>query len=193
MHPLIRIVLAAFCAFLLVLNVSAGSGPTKKKKSCTAHSTDSIALHVSLVLPVKQENSPSLIRSDIITTLDSILSKSTYVISIKNDSKSLGEMKGISHSGMICSCQILNLESTNYDHRFVVLLAEKTSNGGSSDFTLAKNRIQTEKKHLKEMFYNKVKLIAEIQGAGSCQSMYFRLKAADSKLQLFEILNADVH
>jgi hypothetical protein len=194
MRPLYRTVLAIFCLVLFVLSVSAGSGSAKNENSGIGHLPDSIAMRVPVLAPGFQKNFPSLMRNDIITTLDSILSKFSNVVSVKkNSSGSLVEMKDISHSGMICSCQILNLESTNYDHRFVVLLAEKTSKGVPSDFTIAKNRILTEKKHLKEMFYNKVKLIAEMQGTGSCQSMYFRLKTADSKLQLYEILNADIH
>ncbi len=42
------------------------------------------------------------------------------------------------------------------------------------------------------MFYDKVKVIAELQGESSCKSMYFRLHTADHQLQLYEILNADI-
>jgi len=94
-------------------------------------------------------------------------------------------------AGRICSCQILNLESANYDHRYVVLLAEKTNDGSSAVYAAAKNRIAKEKKQLKQMFYDRVKVVAEMQGTGSCKSMFFRLRAADSQLQLYEILNAD--
>lgn len=92
----------------------------------------------------------------------------------------------------ICSCQILNLESSNYDHRYVVLLAEKTNDGTSMAFKAAKSRILKEKKHLKELFYDKVKVVSEIQGTGSCKSMFYQLSSADSSLKLYEILNADI-
>ena len=91
----------------------------------------------------------------------------------------------------ICSCQVLNLQSSNHDHRFVVLLAEKTNDNSGAAFKAARNRIQKEKKQLKKLFYDKVKLVAEMQGRGSCKSMYFRLRTTDSQLQLYEILNAD--
>ncbi|HCL84452.1 MAG TPA: hypothetical protein DIC22_10785 [Chitinophagaceae bacterium] len=94
--------------------------------------------------------------------------------------------------GRICSCQILNLGSSNYDHRLVVLLAEKTNDGSPSVFSVAKSRIQKEKKYLKQMFYDKVKVVAEMQETGSCISMFYRLRSADSHLQLYEILNADI-
>jgi hypothetical protein len=95
-------------------------------------------------------------------------------------------------SGRICSCQILNLGSSNYDHRYVVLLAEKTNDGSAEAFTVAKNRIQKEKKFLKQMFYDKVKVVGEMQGTGSCKSMFYQLRTADKNLQLYEILNADL-
>ncbi len=42
------------------------------------------------------------------------------------------------------------------------------------------------------MFYEKVKVVAEMQGTGSCKSMFYQLRSADSHLQLYEILNADI-
>lgn len=92
---------------------------------------------------------------------------------------------------LICSCQILNMESSNYDHRYVVLLAEKANSGKASDFRKAKNRIQKEKKRLREMFYDRIQVVTEIETSGSCKSMFFRLKTANDRLQLYEILNAD--
>jgi hypothetical protein len=91
----------------------------------------------------------------------------------------------------VCSCQILNLESNNYNHRYVVLLAEKTNDRRSAAFTIAKNRIRKEKKQLKNLFYDKVKVVAELQGNGSCKSMYYKLRMVNRNLQLYEILNAD--
>jgi hypothetical protein len=75
----------------------------------------------------------------------------------------------------------------------VVLLAEKTNDGSGSAYTAARNRIQKEKKTLKKMFYDRVKLVSEMQGAGSCKSMFYQLRATDKSLQLYEILNADIN
>jgi hypothetical protein len=86
---------------------------------------------------------------------------------------------------------VLNLQSSNYDHRYVVLLAEKTDAANSAGFKAAKSRIEKEKRQLKKLFYDKIKMVAELQGSGSCKSLYFRLRAADEQLQLYEILNAD--
>jgi hypothetical protein len=94
--------------------------------------------------------------------------------------------------GRICSCQILNLESANYNHRHIALFAEKTKHGTSADFHAAKSRINREKKHLKQMFYDKVEVVKEVESEGSCHSLYVRMKSKDARLQIYEILNADI-
>ena len=94
--------------------------------------------------------------------------------------------------GRICSCQILNLESSNYNHQHIAVFAEKTNHGSSADFNAAKSRINKEKKHLKNMFYDKVEVVAEVEAVGSCHSMYVKLKSRDARLQIYEILNADI-
>ena len=99
---------------------------------------------------------------------------------------------GNSTRGRICSCQILNLESSNYNHQHIAVFAEKTNHGSSADFRAAKNRINKEKKHLKNMFYDKVEVVAEVEAEGSCHSMYVKLKSRDARLQIYEILNADI-
>ena len=127
-----------------------------------------------------------------IEKLDSFLSARSSVITIKKQTELSAEETSVS-SGKICSCQVLNLESSNYNHRYVVLLAEKKNDGSSLAFEQAKSRIQKEKKHLKKMFYDKVKVVAEMQGIGSCKAMFFQLRTADSNMQLYEILNADTN
>ena len=111
---------------------------------------------------------------------------------IKKESEPNSEEES-SSTGKICSCQVLNLESSNFDHRYVVLLAEKKNDGSGAAYSIAKNRIQKEKKHLKQMFYDKIKVVSETQGTGSCKEMFYRLKSANVRLQLYEILNADIN
>jgi hypothetical protein len=127
-----------------------------------------------------------------IKTLDSFLSEPITVEAVKHET-ALSSEEASASSGRICSCQILNLESSNYDHRYVVLLAEKKTDGKTAAYTIAKNRIQKEKKHLKKMFYDRVQVVTEMQGTGTCHSMFIRLKTADRNLQLYEILNADIN
>ena len=127
-----------------------------------------------------------------IEKLDSILSNRVSVIEVKKES-ALTPEEANSSAGKICSCQVLNLASSNYDHRYVVLLAEKKNDGSANAFTVAKNRLQKEKKHLKQMFYDKIQVVSEMQGTGSCKAMFYRLRKADVSLQLYEILNADIN
>lgn len=162
MHPLIRF--AAFLVFLSLAAISVLAIPMSPRPVSTP------------VMQLRQ-----------IKSLDHFLGDSALIETV--DKKPVSEVeKAPVAGGRICSCQILNLESSNYDHRYVALLAEKTSSTGYKE---ARNRIQKEKKNLKRLFYDKVKLVAEVQGKGTCKSMYFRLRTADSKLQLYEILNAD--
>ena len=120
------------------------------------------------------------------------MSNRVSVLEVKKESELTPE-EANSSTGKICSCQVLNLESSNFDHRYVVLLAEKKNDGNGTAFTVAKNRIQKEKKHLKQMFYDKIQVVSEIQGTGSCKAMFYRLRKADVSLQLYEILNADIN
>jgi len=139
--------------------------------------------------------------------LDSFLSSAVAVTAIgpvteepaaKTTDPSAGETPGKENSaetastGRICSCQILNLESSNYSHRHIALFAEKTNHGSSADFNVAKSRINREKKHLKQMFYDKVEVVSEAEAEGSCHSLYLRMKTRDARLQIYEILNADI-
>jgi hypothetical protein len=167
MRPLIRISFALFLLCFVVQTGFAGQGSVRPVICNSFHSLR-------------------------IGKLDSILSGRVSVIEVKKESDRTSEQANTT-DGKICSCQVLNLESSNFDHRYVVLLAEKRSDGTGSAYTIAKNRIQKEKKHLKQMFYDKIKVISEKQGTGSCKEMFYRLRTADVSLQLYEILNADIN
>jgi hypothetical protein len=131
-----------------------------------------------------------IINSSVILKLDSFLSSAVSSLPVKREN-GIPETETVHSSSQICSCQILNLESSNYDHRSVVLLSEKTNDGTPAAYSAAKSRLLKEKRHLKKMFYDKVKVIAEFQGAGSCKSMFLRLQTINNNLQLYEILSAD--
>jgi hypothetical protein len=164
MRPLIRFTIALLFLSLATLDSFGGSE--------TARPVNPIDLHFKHI-----------------ERLDSFL---TSGISNHTAVSVLSPEKTLSSSGRICSCQILNLGSSNYDHRLVVLLAEKTNDGSAEAYTVAKNRIQKEKKFLKQMFYDKVKVVAEMQGTGTCKSLFYQLRTADKNLRLYEILNADL-
>jgi len=105
---------------------------------------------------------------------------------------SLHESKGVV-SAKICSCQILEMQSSNYEHRNVAVFAETTNHGGkSADYKVTKSAIEKEKKHLKRMFYDKVKVVNQISQTGDCKTLYVQLKGADNTLVMYDILDADV-
>jgi len=146
---------------------------------------------------VKPFNYPKDFRNskDLIHTVDSFLSISLVVSNTTAGNQTETASKpseAVSSEGRICSCQILNLASANYNHRHVALLAEKTNHGASSDFRAAKNRIEKEKKELKRMFYDEVKVVSTVAAVGSCHALYVHLKNGDRNLQIYEILNADI-
>ena len=166
MHPLIRISFALFLLCFAVQTGFAGQGSVRPVRSV-------------------------YIASARIEKLDSVLNKRVSVMEVKKESELTSEEANT--SGKICSCQVLNLESSNFDHRYVVLLAEKKNDGSAAAYAIARDRIQKEKKHLKQMFYDKVKVVSEMEGTGSCKEMYYRLRKADVSLKLYEILNADIN
>ena len=165
MRPLIRTSLFLFIFCLFSIPVLAGSGIRQPKWVFTLS-----------------------LRS--VQQLDSLLTVSPTILASEKSSNS-SEANAFSGRGRICSCQVLNLKSSNYNYRLVVLLAEKTNGGSNTDFRVARNRIQIEKKQLKKMFYDKVKVVSEMQSTGSCRSLFFRLRMLDRRLQLYEMLNAD--
>jgi len=91
-----------------------------------------------------------------------------------------------------CSCQILHMSSSNYDHQEMAVFAEKTNRGEGTEFAEAKSRIEKEKKKLKKQFYDKVTVVAEMTAPVSCQSLYRRLKTQNESLQVFDMLDADI-
>jgi hypothetical protein len=174
MKFLIRIAFALLFLFLIVINSFAGNGSVRPVNYLSGNIQE--AIHkVDSFLSVKLAASPA----DANKEEDAVAARH-------------GESGSASSRARICSCQILNLESSNYDHRHIALFAEKTNHGSSSDFSVAKNRIEKEKKHLKRMFYDKIEVVAEVSAVGSCHSMYVQMKSGDRNLKMYEILNADI-
>jgi hypothetical protein len=93
----------------------------------------------------------------------------------------------------ICSCQILNLQSANYVHRNVAVFAEKTNSGNSSaNYKIAKQVIEKEKKHLRELFYDRMEVLHTVAETTDCKSLYNKLKGSDQSLVIYDILDADI-
>ncbi|HMH35228.1 MAG TPA: hypothetical protein VK543_19465 [Puia sp.] len=93
----------------------------------------------------------------------------------------------------ICSCQILEMKSNNFEHKNVAVFAEKTNFGKfSADYGVATDVIEKEKKHIRLFFYDKVKVVNKVAEATDCKSLYIKLKDADQSLVMYDILDADV-
>jgi hypothetical protein len=92
----------------------------------------------------------------------------------------------------ICSCQILDMKSSNYDHRHVAVFAEKTFHGDAQDFQVAHTALEKEKKQLKKLFYDKLEVVSAHAEQTDCKSLYVKLKYADQNLVIYEVLNADI-
>jgi hypothetical protein len=173
MHPLIRNV------FILIFISAAAS-----RSFAGTQSVKPVSLPITGFKNISQLD--SMFSSVVSVTAGSVVS-----MTAASKETSLSEKEADHSSSRICSCQVLDLQSSNYDHQSVVLLSEKTNDGSSAAYTAARNRLQKEKKHLKKMFYDRIKVVAEFQGTGSCKSMFFRLRSSDKNLKLYEILNAD--
>ncbi|MFI5155544.1 MAG: hypothetical protein ACHQEM_05140 [Chitinophagales bacterium] len=95
--------------------------------------------------------------------------------------------------GKICSCQVLDLKSSNYDHKHMAVFAEESKRDDlSADFQAAKAAIEKEKKHLKDFFYDQMHVVGTISEETDCRTLYLKLKFADQSLVLYDILNADL-
>jgi|SRR6516225_10019131 hypothetical protein len=93
----------------------------------------------------------------------------------------------------ICSCQILSMSSRNYQHNNVAVFAEKINSGSfSSGMDATREVIEKEKKHLRLMFYDKLKVVFRTSEVTDCKSLFNRLKEKNSSLVLYDILDADV-
>ncbi|HTS44168.1 MAG TPA: hypothetical protein VMH01_07205 [Puia sp.] len=109
-----------------------------------------------------------------------------------DSSLALSEIQS-SRTRKICSCQILNLQSSNYKHNNVAVFAEKTSQGNySAASRIATVVIEKEKRHLRHAFYDRLQVINRFSENTDCRSLFSKLKGADHSLVMYDILDADV-
>jgi hypothetical protein len=113
-----------------------------------------------------------------------------YFLSVSNEHDSSVNIP--KSSIKICSCQVLDLQSTNHRHRNIALFAEKT-NGRSLSFDMGRiNKImEKEKKHMQSFFYDKLTVVNVFTESTDCRSLFSKLKTKNKSLVLYDILNAD--
>jgi len=97
-----------------------------------------------------------------------------------------------SGSTKICSCQILDLQSNNYQYSHMAVLAEKTNYGDfSAGVVTARQAIEKEKKHLRLLFFDRMKVVDRVNEAMDCRSLFAKLKLQDNSLVMYDVLDAD--
>jgi hypothetical protein len=92
----------------------------------------------------------------------------------------------------ICACQILRVESNNEEKNYIAVFAQGTNTGNlSSDFNIATNVLAKEKKHMGNLFYDKVKVAENLTAATDCKLLYRNIKVKYENVKMYDILDAD--
>lgn len=98
-----------------------------------------------------------------------------------------------SNTNSVCVCEIVELQNNNARFADVAIFAEKTNNGNlGGGYKMAEQKISKEKKHMKSMFFEKVKTQTKIAATSNCFSLYLQLKGRYPELKLYDILNGDI-
>ncbi|HSZ85980.1 MAG TPA: hypothetical protein VK787_08105 [Puia sp.] len=111
----------------------------------------------------------------------------------KNDSVVKKNKDNAPHVLKICACQVLKLQSANYRARNYALYSERTNKKSYSyDLNKAKWILEREKKHIADLFYDKVDVLDDIVEATDCRSMFLKMKRQHKTLILYDIVDADI-
>mgnify|MGYP001028184609 CR=1 FL=1 len=95
-------------------------------------------------------------------------------------------------SASICVCEILELQNNNSIFPNVAIFAEKTNKGNIGDgYKIAERIIAKEKKQMRSIYFDAVKINTKVAVASNCLSLYMKLKATAPGLKLYDILDAD--
>ncbi|MGN6492397.1 MAG: hypothetical protein ACTHLE_10420 [Agriterribacter sp.] len=92
----------------------------------------------------------------------------------------------------ICVCEIMELQNNNASFTDVAVFAEKMNNGDmGKGYKTAEREITKEKKQMKAMFFDGMKVNTKIAVATDCLSLYMKLRQNTHGLKLYDILDAD--
>ncbi len=93
----------------------------------------------------------------------------------------------------ICVCEILEAENNNQAFKNLVVLAEKENDGDlSKSYRIAEQQISTEKKQMKAIYFDKLRVNIKMAVATDCMSLYLKLNQKNNDFRLYDILNADI-
>jgi hypothetical protein len=111
----------------------------------------------------------------------------------KNDSVVKKDKDNAPHVLKICACQVLKLQSANYRARNFALYSERTNRKSYTyDLHKAKSILEKEKKHIADLFYDKVDVLDDIVEVTDCRSMFLKMKKKHKTLILYDIVDADI-
>jgi hypothetical protein len=111
----------------------------------------------------------------------------------KNDSVTKKDKDNAPHILKICACQVLKLQSANYKARNFALYSERTNRKSYTyDVNKAKSILEKEKKHIANLFYDKVDVLDDIVEVTDCRSMFTKMKKKHKTLILYDIVDADI-
>ncbi|HEX4373078.1 MAG TPA: hypothetical protein VHZ50_07245 [Puia sp.] len=111
----------------------------------------------------------------------------------KNDSIVKKNKDNAPHVLKICACQVLKLQSANYRARNFALYSERTNKKSYSyDVNKARWILEREKKHIADLFYDKVDVLDDIVEVTDCRSMFLKMKKQHKTLILYDIVDADI-
>lgn len=95
-------------------------------------------------------------------------------------------------SDRICVCEIMELQNNNAEFTDVAVFAEKINTGDmGKGYKTAEREIAKEKKQMKAMFFDEVKVNTKIAVATDCLSLYMKLRQNTNGLKMYDILDAD--
>lgn len=92
----------------------------------------------------------------------------------------------------VCVCEIMELQNNNAEYSNVALLSEKINNGDMGhDYKIAERQLTKEKKQMKAMFFDNIRVNTKIAVATDCLSLYIKMRQESLGLKLYDILDAD--
>jgi hypothetical protein len=119
--------------------------------------------------------------------------KSDTTVSVSKSYKKDTVVNTSSQILKICSCQIMDLQSSNHRQRNIALLAERSkSRNLNYDLSRISKVMGKEKKHLQYFFYDKLVVTNSFTERTDCRSLYLKLKRKNKFLILYDILDADI-
>ena len=94
----------------------------------------------------------------------------------------------------ICSCQLMNVKTNKFETQLVGIFAEKTPEGKtSSNYKLMNEYIYRESVYFRIAFTRSAEAKEEvIKSTTDCLTLYNKLKAQNSRLKMYNILDVDI-